>query len=96
MPGNSKTLWRAVNIAKDINPPKLPDAFIINNEPIPKNKVPDTFAEFFNNKITLLANEAKVNEFTYNGKAKVKATDKNFMTYNAIIECLKSIKIKKL
>ena len=94
LPGNSKTLWRAVNIAKDMNPPKLPDVFIINDEPIPKNNVPDSFAEFFNNKVKLLANEAKINQNTYNGKAKVITTDENFMTYDAIMECLKSIKIK--
>ena len=94
LPGNSKTLWRAVNIAKDINPPKLHSEFIINNLPIPRNNAPDAFADFFSNKVITLTNEAKVNENVYNGKLKVQATVKNFMTYDAIMECLKSIKIK--
>ena len=72
----------------------MPSEFIINNLPIPRNNAPDAFADFFSNKVITLTNEAKVNENVYNGKLKVQATVKNFMTYDAIMECLKSIKIK--
>jgi hypothetical protein len=37
LPGNSITHWRAIHIAKDINPLKLPETFVVNNKPIPKN-----------------------------------------------------------
>ena len=53
LPGNSKSLWKAVNIAKNINCSQLPDNFHQNGIEIHASILADTFAEFFDNKVKL-------------------------------------------
>ena len=50
LPGNSKSLWKAVNIAKNINCTQLPDKLYPNGIEIPTSILADTFAEIFDKK----------------------------------------------
>jgi len=50
LPGNSKSLWKAVNIAKNINCTQLPDKLYPNGTEIPTSILADTFAEIFDKK----------------------------------------------
>ena len=56
-PGNSKSLWEAVKLAKDINIPKLPNNMTLNNNKIDRNDLPDSFANFFKLKTQTIVND---------------------------------------
>ena len=47
LPGNSKSLWDAVRIAKDQNAPALPDNMSVNETIIENCNLPTEFAKFF-------------------------------------------------
>ena len=94
IPGNSKSLWHAVKLAKDLNSPTIPNKMSQNNNEIPITELPDAFAKYFKNKVDLIISENKVDDNVYNGKQKIKSNCINFMTPNYVIEALKSIKIK--
>jgi hypothetical protein len=96
IPGNSKTLWRAVSIAKDINiAADAPDSLSLHGVPVQQDNLADTFANFFNDKVLGFSNETVVCDNVYNGQTKVHCDDKMFMSSQKITECVKSIKIKK-
>ena len=94
IPGNTQSLWKAVNIAKDINCPTLPSPMLHENVEIPPDKLSNYFAEFFNNKIKNALDSTQINQNVYNGKRKVISNNKMFMGQNEILECVNSIKIK--
>ena len=56
VPSNSKTLWDAVRIAKDLNIETIPKTMLRDNVEIQSKKLPDSFAGFFNNKVNKSAN----------------------------------------
>ena len=93
-PGNSKSLWQAVKLAKDMNPDSIPSNLTSATTPIPDNQIPDAFADFFENKVNTIYNEAKIDHQIYNGKKKINSTVKFFMTDSDIRQCIKTIKIK--
>ena len=94
IPGNSKSLWNAVSLAKDINPNQIPTAMNYNGRNILPVDISETFASFFDNKVKAIVESCKVDDNVYNGKRKVNTNDKNFMTRDNIIKAIKSIKIK--
>ena len=47
LPGNSKTLWDAVKIAKDQNTPTLPENMSVNEIKINNYNLPTEFAKIF-------------------------------------------------
>ena len=71
MPNNSKSLWRAVKVAKNINVKTLPKEMYYNNIQIDENNLPDTFAEFFMSKTAKIVNETIINPNVYNGGSKL-------------------------
>ena len=94
--GNSKSLWNAVNLAKDINPNLIPSMMQVNGHPINPIELSETFACFFDEKVKSIVESCKVGNDVYNGKRKVHSTDKNFMTVENVNRAIKSVKIKKL
>ena len=94
LPGNSKSLWKAVNIAKDTNTDDLPPKMFLNNVYITNEQLPDVFAEFFDSKIENIIRDVKVENNVYNGKKMVQSSDVNFMCENDIIEAVMHLKIK--
>ena len=94
IPGNSKSLWDAVKIAKDINIPKLPNTMYLNNTKIENNLLPDAFAEFFKSKVETIVNEQVISDTVYNGVRKLHSNQANFMTELEIIKVVKTLKPK--
>ena len=59
-PGNSKTLWDAFKIASDKEIVQIPDSMKLNNKTIQKDEIPETFANYFNDKINNLTETCKM------------------------------------
>ena len=96
IPGNSKTLWDSVKLAKDMNIDELPTEMHLDNEKIEEEDIADAFADFFENKIKDLLEEISIDDEVYNGERKIHTTCYNFMTSPNIEEAIRSLKIKKL
>ena len=94
IPGNSKSLWNAVSLAKDINPNQIPTSMNYNGRNLKPTEISETFACFFDDKVKAIVESCRVDNDVYNGKRKVNTNDKNFMTRDNIIKAIKSIKIK--
>ena len=94
MPGNLKSLWDLVKIAKGVNIPSLPDNMSLNDNLIKNNDLPEAFANFFENKITQITSNTQISNNVYNGTKKVDHPNSFFMTDTDIRECLNNIKIK--
>ena len=79
IPGNSKSLWSAVKIAKNTNLSNIPKDPYLNNHKVQKDEIPDAFATHLANKIENIVRECKIdNENVYNGKRKIIAPNENF------------------
>ena len=61
IPGNWRSLWRAVNIAKDLNQEDLPMQMNEDGIPITDNDLPDRFADYFEEKVMNLASNVAIN-----------------------------------
>ena len=61
---------------------------------IPTEKLPDLFANLFFQKVNDIVSNAVIDSTIYNGKKKINGNSTMFMNKEAIVECLKSIKIK--
>ena len=94
IPGNSKSLWNAVKKAKNLNVSQLPDNLTLNSTKIQEHALPDTFAEFFSNKVKTIVNECKIDSSVYNGTRKINSDPENFMTPENVLIAIKSLKIK--
>ena len=94
IPGNSKSLWDAVKLAKNVNIPKLPPRMTLNNVEINNKNLPDVFADFFEQKVSNIVTEQKINDSVYNGKSKMYCADSHFMSIDNIVKVVKTLKIK--
>ena len=92
--GNSKSLWHAVKIAKNIGNSTIPSNMTLNNVPIKTDQISEQFAEFFVNKVGHIVRETVVNPRVYNGIRKIHAESSMFMTRNMILECVDGLKLK--
>ena len=63
-----------------------------NNAPV--HNISESFAGFFDKKVTNIVNQTLVNQDVYNGRRKIHANAEMFMAKNNIIECINSLKIK--
>ena len=94
IPGNNKSLWDAVKIAKDLEPTTLPEKLIENERSYNRNEAPSAFANFFKSKIRKLEEELIVEPGVWNGERIVDAEEIDFMTPDKVAECLKGLKTK--
>ena len=94
IPGNTKSLWDAIKIARDIEPTFLPEEVYKNDVKYARNEMPAAFCEHFAEKIRSLESELKINKNVYNGCKLIEAEERNFMTKEAVAECLKELKTK--
>ena len=95
IPGNSKTLWDAVKISKNINIPSIPANMKLNNITVENNDLPDAFANHFINKVNAIVNEQIVDDTVHNGHRKLWTVDHHFMSIDKIVEAVKSLKTNK-
>ena len=70
IPGNSKSLWKAVNLAKDVNSNEIPSKMYREGNEIVEDEVAENFAEFFENKISNLLADIVIDPGVYNGTRK--------------------------
>ena len=82
LPGNSKSLWRAVNIAKNNGQNVIPDNMCCEN--IAVVNISESFAEFFEKKVNNIVNQTLVNPNVYNGNKRIHASNEMFMTKSNI------------
>ena len=94
IPGNSRSLWKAINIAKDINSNEIPVRMFEGGVEVEIDQLSDRFAEHFQQKIKNLSANIEINEHVYNGVSKFTTGDKNFMTSENILKAVQSIKLK--
>ena len=93
-PGNSKSLWHAVKIAKDANIPLLATTMTLNNQQINPKDLPDTFAQFFLNKVSSIVNDQTIDQNVYNGLNKLVTVEHNFMTESDVLRAVTSLQNK--
>ena len=94
MPGNSKSLWRAVSIAKDVGQPRIPVNMKYNNEIVTGVDVCESFVKFFEGKVNSIVSNVNIDPNIHNGGRKIFANDSMFMTREDIITSVKSLKTK--
>ena len=94
VPGNSKSIWKAVKVAKDVNTTTLPTTMFEKNVEIPENLLPDRFAGFFDIKIKNLLEEVEVDDSVYNGRKQIATRDKFFMDLETVREIMGNLKNK--
>jgi hypothetical protein len=68
LPGNSKSLWDAVKIAKNKGVEVIPQVLYLNQQEIKKENSQDVFAGFFFFIIRAIINSSNINEEVNNGK----------------------------
>jgi hypothetical protein len=95
MPGNTRSLWNAVKIAKDTNTNVLPKTLFRDGLEIDESSISDEYAAFFDQKIRRLVNQIEIDSQVYNGNQKVMSQNKMFMDPNSVKKCMLSLKNKK-
>ena len=64
LPGNSKSLWTSVNLAKDVGTPEIPINMYYEGRPVSGNNIADSFANFFEEKVKKLVDKVNI-DITY-------------------------------
>ena len=79
LPGNSKSLWDAVKIAKDLNVETIPKTMFRDNTEVQGLKLADSFASFFDHKVKSISENTIVSDTVYNGERKLEAENSMFI-----------------
>ena len=95
MPGNTRSLWNAVKIAKDTNTNALPKTMFRDELEIDESSLSDEYASFFDQKIRNLVNHVEIDNQVYNGNQKVLSHNKMFIDQVSVKKCMLSLKNKK-
>ena len=93
IPGNTKSLWKAVHTAKDIGPAPIPCSMTFGDFIVREHERSDYFASFFEEKVKIITEQVKVEQDVYNGRQKINAISQMFMGPKEVIECIKSIMV---
>jgi hypothetical protein len=93
-PGNQKSLWDAVKVAKEEDALSMPTDMTIDEEKITKGKVAETFAKHFRTKVSSIIESTNINTGVFNGIKLFDAEDSNFMTEENVNKTLRGLKIK--
>jgi hypothetical protein len=94
IPGCTKSLWKAVNAAKDCAKNNIPGRMFQDGIEIESGKVSDIFGQFFDDKTKSALNKINVTDTVYNGRNLVHPENKMFMREIDVWECLRSLKTK--
>jgi hypothetical protein len=94
IPGNNKSLWDAVKIARDIEPTTLPETLTRDGISYDRMAAPMAFSKYFKSKISVLEESATIDEEIWNGEKIINSESVNFMTPERVEECLKNLKSK--
>ena len=78
--GSKVNLWKAVNVAKNLNCNSIPKNLTLGGVPIVEGGVAESFAKFFHEKIKNNVLKTVINpDLVYNGKCKLIVQNRNFM-----------------
>ena len=94
LPGNSKSLWQAVKVAKNQGQPFIPQNMQLNNLPVSSHEISEEFASFFESKVNGIVSNTAINHEVHNGYRKMTADSKMFMTRSNVLDCVSKIKLK--
>jgi hypothetical protein len=94
IPGNNKSLWDTVKIARDIEPTPLPLILTRNGISYDRLAAPTAFSEYFKSKISALEQSTTIDEEVWNGEKIINSENHNFMTPERVENCLKNLKTK--
>ena len=72
-------------MSKNASIANIPTLMFCDGKPVSQNEIPDAFADYFENKITKITNETKIDPNVYNGKRKNYSLNQNLMTENKIL-----------
>ena len=95
LPGNSKSLWHAVKLAKNQGPELIPPNMKYHGIEVTSDDIAEVFAGFFDKKVVGIVESTSVDPGVYNGRQKIIATDEMFMTGDKILESIKGLKLAK-
>ena len=94
--GVKGNLWKAVRVAKNLNPNDLPSNLTLGGGPVAPGDIANSFARHFSDKIKMNVNKTNVNMNTvYNGKCKLLVQNRNFMLESDVKECMLALPRKK-
>ena len=65
-----------------------------DNQAIKDSDLAETFGDFFEDKITNITNDCKIDNNVYNGTRKMTEENLNFMTEKDVKEAIESIKLQ--
>ena len=94
IPGDCKSLWKAVNIAKDINSGEIPAIMFLGTLKVEENDIPERFAEHLESKVASIVTQISIDPNVYNGITRLISNEMNFMTNDNILKAVSSIKMK--
>ena len=96
MQGNSRSLWSAVKIAKDTGTNDIPQNMSYNGVVVAGNEVAESFAQFFENKVSKIVNSSQIYQNVYNRRTKMFTVGSDFMTAINIniYKCVNQLKLK--
>jgi hypothetical protein len=95
VPGDNKSLWSAVKMAKNAPNDSIPKNLYLNNIIIDGNLQANAFANFFLEKVESIKNSLTISNGVYNGKNKLIVDNRFFMNQDDVKECILSLKPKK-
>ena len=72
-------LWDSVKTSSDKDDSPIPDEMTFNNVTILKEEIPETFANYFQEKINNLAQTCNVDHDAYNGVKLLNSNNENFI-----------------
>ncbi len=72
----------------------FPKVVFENGVKIPEDNIPDAFAAFFDSKVKTLVQDTLIDPNIYNGRSKIQSLDCFFMGEEAILDCVKTLKVK--
>ena len=88
LPGNTKSLWKAVNVALDNNNDSIPKCMTLDGMPIGEHERSESFATFFESKVKTITDSTMVDPSVYNGTRKLVAGCEMFMTPSEVEKCI--------
>jgi hypothetical protein len=93
-PENAQLLRRAVKIARDINPARLPNILFIGKIKIINGDAAGEFGPYFDKMVKGVLEEVSVVDDFYNGRRLIVSENKMFLDISSVRECLLSLKHK--
>ena len=94
LPGDCKSLWYAVKLAKNQGPNIIPSNILLKGIDVTGDEVSESFAGFFDKKVVGIVDSTSVNPGVHIGRRKFHTDSLMSMASHKILECIKSLKVK--